>query len=41
MSLPSKVVEAINKAVGEVVVAAEVALMPVHKELFLKKNLAR
>jgi hypothetical protein len=38
MSLPSKVVRVADKAVGDVVEANEVDLMPVPKELYPKKK---
>ncbi len=38
MSLPSKVVGVVDKAVGDVVVADKVDPMPMHKDLFLKKR---
>jgi hypothetical protein len=39
MSWPSKILEAVDKAVGEVVVVVEVDLMPMHGEWSLKKEL--
>jgi hypothetical protein len=41
MSLPSKVMGAVDKAMGDVVVGDEVDPMPTHRSLLLKKRLAR
>jgi hypothetical protein len=41
MSLPSKVVEVVDKAVMDAAVADVVDLMPTHRDLFLKKKLTR
>jgi hypothetical protein len=41
MSLPSKAAGVVDKAVGDMVVVAELDLMLVYKELSLKMKLAR